>query len=240
MKLKVRSRGFSVIVVLIASAILAALRARVYMSLHKTSDMYSANSKRAWIVHQARVALDELAEEVRQGNRLNLKPVVATLEGTESAPASQISFIKIRTPDPATNKVRYNQYYTTYFWQLSDDTSTTTDPGNLAVTAPNPVPPYTLSNGVWIDVNQNQIKDEGRLVRTDPNANEAGQYYPAKIMCTYLKNTPDGFQIRETFRTVNGVRQYQLRITLVLMFPDERNKMQEETVETIVFLRNSQ
>ena len=102
------------------------------------------------------------------------------------------------------------------------------------------MPPYILPNGVWIDGNQNKVKDEGRLVRTDPNANETGQYYPAKIMCTYLKNTPDGFQVRETYRMVNGVRQYQLRITLVLAFPDARNKMHEETVETIVFLRNSQ
>lgn len=240
MEQKTRVRGFSLLEVLIASVILVALLAMVYMSLHKTSDMYSVNSKRAWILHEARAALDEMAEEMRQGNRFSLVPVTATTEGVESAPGTQISFKKITSPDPTTKKTRYNTYYTSYFWQLSDDVYTVADPANTSVIAPAPTPPYKVTGGNWIDVNQNKIKDEGRLMRVDPNPNEAGQYYPAKILSHYLKNTPEGFQIREMYRTVNGVRQYQLRLTLVLMFPDEKNRMQEETVETIVFLRNSQ
>lgn len=240
MKQNARVRGFSLLEVMIVVSILAILLLIVYMSLHRTTDMYTANSNRAWVIHQARVALDELAEEVRQGNRLNLKPVVATSDGLESAPASVISFIKITNPDPVTKKVKFNQYYTSYFWQLSDNTPTVTDPGNAVVTAPAPVPPYNLPGSTWVDANNNTVKDEGRLVRTDPNPDGNGRYYPAKIVCNYLKKSPDGFQIRETYRMVNGVRQYQLRITLALQFTDERNKVQEETLETTVFLRNSQ
>jgi prepilin-type N-terminal cleavage/methylation domain-containing protein len=237
---KTRARGFSLLEVMIAIAILAGIMLMVYMSLHRTTDMYSANSRRAWVIHQAREALDTIAQEIRQCNRLNLKNVITTTEGVESAPAETVSFIKITDPDPTTKAVRYNQYYTSYFWQLSDDTLTTTDPGNAVVTAPATVPPYKLTGSTWVDANNNTLKDDGRLIRTDPNPDVNGRYYPARIICSYLKNTPDGFQVRQTFRSVNGVPQYQLRITLKLMFTDERNKVQEETVETIVFLRNSQ
>ena len=56
----------------------------------------------------------------------------------------------------------------------------------------------------------------------------------------YLKSSPNGFQVYETYRTVNGIKQYQLRIVMVLVFTDEKNRVLEETLETTVFLRNSQ
>jgi len=249
MKQKTRARGFSLLEVMIAIAILAAVMLMVYMGLHRTTDMYSANSKRAWIVHQARSALDELVEELRQANRLNLKPTIVTAEGVEAVtPSTTISFIKIRTPDPVTMTVRYNNFYTSY-WAERNDTGgqITADPGNPTATLLPPVPalPWKMSAGGWVDANNNAKKvggvltgvdDDYRLVRTDPNPTEAGLYYPARVMCNYVKK--DGFNIYQTWRKVNGTPQYQLRISLQLQFTDERNKVVEETVETTVFLRN--
>jgi prepilin-type N-terminal cleavage/methylation domain-containing protein len=241
MKQNARVRGFTMVEVMIAISILAILLFMVYMSLHRTSDMYAANSKRAWILHQGRVALDEIAEGVRQGNRLNLKGAIAPpTDGVEGGVSNTVSFVKITKPDAVTKKVAYNKYYTSYFWQLSDDTYTVADPGNPAVVAPAPIPPYKLPGATWVDANNNNIKDEGRLVRTDPNPDDSGVYSPAHIMCNYLKNDPFGFQVRQTYQTVNLVKQSQIRITLVLVFTDDHNKVQEETLETIVFLRNSQ
>jgi prepilin-type N-terminal cleavage/methylation domain-containing protein len=249
MNQKTRVRGFSLIEIMIAVAILAGLMLMVYMSLFRTTDMYSANSKRAWILHQARSAIDEIAEELRQANRLNLKPTIVTSEGVEAVtPSTTISFIKITSPDPVTNKVRYNTYYTSYFAQRNDTGNITVDPGNAVLPAsPAPQLPWKLSAGGWVDANNNAKKvggvvtgmdDDYRLVRTDPNPDANGHYYPAKVMCNYVKK--DGFSIYQTWRTVSGRPQYQLRISLVLQFVDERNKQLEETVETTVFLRNSQ
>jgi hypothetical protein len=180
-----------------------------------------------------------------------LKPTIVTAEGVEATtPSTTISFIKIRTPDPTTMAVRYNQYYTSYWAQRNDSGGTiTVDPGNAShPTLPSAHQlPWKLSAGGWVDANNNAKKvgsvitgmdDDYRLVRTDPNPTESGQYYPAKVMCNYVKK--DGFSIRQTWRTVNGRPQYQLRLTLELQFTDERNKVVNETVETIVFLRNSQ
>jgi len=224
--------GFTLLEMMIAMGILAVVMLMVYMSLHRTSDLYTANSKHAWIIHQARTALDEIAEDIRQGNRLNISPVVATTEGVESGASNRISFRKIAAP--VAGAVTYNTYYTSYFWSLCDNTQTIADPANVGKG------PYTLPGATWVDANNNTQIDEGRLIRTDPNPNASGLVYGAKIMCNYLKNNPDGFQVRETYRLVGGIRQYQLRITLVLVFTDNRNKVIEQTLETTVFLRNSQ
>src|SRR5436190_2410834 len=249
MKQKARVGGMTLVEIMIAIGILGILLLMVYMTLHRTTDLYSVTSRRSWIVHQGRVALDEIAEEVRQSNRLNLIPVQTTPgEGVESlTAATQISFIKITKPDAVTNKVKYNTYYTTYMWQASDATTDMADPVNAylascsAYQSPSSPGKYIIPSATAVDADNNKNTTEGRLVRVDPNLGEDGlQHCPVKIMCSYLKNTPLGFQVRETYRTVNGVKQFQLRITMVLVFTDERNRVQEETLETTVFLRNSQ
>lgn len=254
MNLRRRPAGFSLLEVLIAIGILALVLGTVYMSLFRTAAQYEVNSKRSWIVDQARITLDEMAEDIRHGNQFSLIPTNTAAEGSESAPATSISFLKglapkwIETPPGSGVKVLTPQYTTnpiTYRWELSD--------GPTA-----------------IDANNNRVADEGRIVRIDENGKR-------RVMCNYVNNifrspvlqtNPDGsktvvsaspelkpngsietdrrlwksgFGIEETYRmTTDGVRQVQLRLTLRLIFTDSLNKVLTQTLETKVFMRNSQ
>ena len=160
-----------------------------------------------------------------------------------------MSFFKITTPDPVTKKQRFNTYYTTYMWQASDDTYTMADPVNTAPVLPAGLgPPYKIPGSTWVDANGNRKKDDARLIRVDPNPDATGHYAPVKILSNYVKGTyvdstgatVTGFQVRETLRTVNGNKQIQCRLTLVLNYTDVKNRIVEQTLETNVFLRNSQ
>ena len=56
----------------------------------------------------------------------------------------------------------------------------------------------------------------------------------------FLKNDPNGFKVTQSVVTVNGEKMLQIHVTLNLTFVDSLNKIQEQTVESKVFVRNLQ
>lgn len=205
-----RRQGFSLLEVLVSIAILALVLSMVYMTLFRTTSEYEVNSRRSWIIDSARLALDEMTEDIRQGNVLSLTPIPATPPpGTESSPPStQVSFFKVKAP--IAGVAQYTANPITYLWEAS-----------------------TATGGPRVDANNNGIVDEGRLVRVDENGKR-------RIMCSYVKNAPDGLQLTQAFSVVDGVRKVQIRIRLNLLFTDSNNKVLEQALETKVFMRNSQ
>src|SRR5262245_45679398 len=120
MKKTRRNRGYSLLEVVIASAILVLVMATVYMSLFRSTAEYETNSRRAWIMHQARVALDEMAEDLRQSNRLSLLPIPAppVPPATETAPVSTMSFKKALAP--VAGVATYTANNISYVWMKAD------------------------------------------------------------------------------------------------------------------------
>ena len=220
-----RTAGFSLLEVAIAMAILGIVLAMIYMTLFSSSAEYEANAKRAWIIHQGRVALDEMVEDVRQSNRFSLTPL--------TPPATMISFKKVKKP-LADGTAQYTANWITYRTMKADKaTSNVTDP----VTGIS----HKVGGAVWVDANNNTVDtDDYRLVRIDPNLGDDGMTYTTRIMCNYLKPDPDGFKITQTSVSVDGSLQWQVKISLTLVFTDVKNRQLEQTLETTVFLRNSQ
>jgi len=238
MKKMRRNRGFTLLEVVIAMAILLIVLAMVYMSLFSSSAEYEANAKRAWILHTARLAMDEMAEEIRQSNRFSLTGVPPAAIGVESAPSSTMSFRKVMAPLP-NGTAQYTPFWITYRLDKSDDTPTVMDTVNSQG-------PFKLTGGVTVDADNKKATTEGRLIRIDPNGDLQGRHYYAKIMCNYMKYdaldpTKTGFRVTQTQINVpNSQPQTMVKITMVLAFTDSRNKVLEETLETKVYLRNSQ
>src|SRR5687767_2963540 len=106
-----RTAGFSLVEVAIAMAILGIVLAMIYMTLFSSSAEYEANAKRAWIIHQGRVALDEMVEDVRQSNRFSLTPL--------TPPATMISFKKVKKP-LADGTAQYTANWITYRTMKAD------------------------------------------------------------------------------------------------------------------------
>jgi prepilin-type N-terminal cleavage/methylation domain-containing protein len=248
MKKMRRNGGFTLLEVVIAMAILGIVLAMVYMSLFSSSSEYEANAKRAWILHTARLAMDEMAEEIRQSNRFALVGVPPSgMLGKESLPSSTMSFKKV-LPPKADGTPQYTANYITYRLDASDNTATVMDTVNIKG-------PFNLPGAVKVDGRNNGDKgpagtpDEGRIVRIDPNPDLQGKVYAARIMCNYVKMPdstvippiPAGFQVTQTQIAVpNSQPQTMVRITMTLVFTDSRNKVLEETLETKIYLRNSQ
>src|SRR6185295_20426522 len=196
MKKMRRSRGFTLLEVVIAMAILTIVVAMVYMSLFSSSAEYEANSRRSWILHTARLAMDEMAEDLRQSNRFSLQGVTPKPPPLESAPSSTMSFQKVKAPLPD-GTAQYTLKYITYRLDPSDNTQTVTD------IAANGGGIYKLPGAVTIDADNNKNTTEGRLVRIDPNLDAQGRHYDARIMCNYLKYDPTdptktGFRVTQT------------------------------------------
>lgn len=232
MKTKRRAQGFSLLEVLISIGILGLVMATIYQSLYSGSKEYEVNSRRAWTLHQARLAVDELSEELRQATRLSVTPVQSVANApAETAAVNNVSFKKVL---PSINGVKQETTnYITYKWIASQE-SVSSAP--VTVTSPLTGSTYTLGGAVWIDANGNGVHDDGMLVRIDDN----GTRDHARIMCNYLKNDPNGFKITQSVVTVSGEKMLQIHITLTLNFVDSLNKTQEQTVESKVFVRNLQ
>lgn len=213
MNLRRRPAGFSLLEVLIAIGILALVMGTVYMSLFRTSAQYEVNSTRAWIVDQARITLDEMAEDIRHGNQFSLSPNpgLGTAGVENPTAATSIAFLKAIAPTSA-GVPQYTTNVIRYLWEPS-------------------------SGPTAIDANNNGVVDEGRIVRIDENGKRRVMCNYVNNNSDPLK---PGLAIRETFRiTSDGVRQVQLRITLNLILTDSTNKVLLQQLETKVFMRNS-
>ena len=151
-------------------------------------------------------------------------------------------------PPKADGTPQYTTNYITYRLDASDNTTTVMD-------SVNGKGPFNLPGAVKVDGRNNGDKgpagtpDEGRIVRIDPNPDLQGKVYGARIMCNYVKMPdptklppiPAGFQVTQTQIAVpNSQPQTMVRITMTLVFTDARNKVLEETLETKIYLRNSQ
>jgi type II secretory pathway pseudopilin PulG len=229
---KRRAAGFSLLEVVIAGIILAGVMAAIYSSLYSGTQEYEVNSRRAWILHQARLAVDQLSEDLRQGTRLTMVPAVTVPNApAETAPTNNISFKMALAPD-STGKPQVTAQYITYMWAPS---------GAPSVTSPVTGAASPVGGSTWIDANGNGVLDEGMLVKIDPNPADANNHvFPPRILCNYLKNDPNGFKVSQSVVTVNNERMLQIHIVLTLVFTDSKNKVLEQTVESKTFVRNLQ
>lgn len=238
MSAKRRVRGFSLLEVLIASTILAFVMGAIYASLYSGTKEYEVNNKRAWAVQQARLALDEMSEDIRQSVRLTMTPTQTVPNApAESAATNNVYFFKAL---PSSGGVaQKTSLRIGYQWVQSGATSVT-DVGNSSAVYSSTTTPPSFAHALWVDANNNGVKDEGMLVKTDPNTYTTAPTAKAKVMCQYLKNDPDGFKVQQSNVTVNGERMLQVHITLTLIFTDSVNKVLEQTLESKVFVRNLQ
>jgi prepilin-type N-terminal cleavage/methylation domain-containing protein len=260
--MKNRDKGFSLLEVLITTAILGFVMAALYASLHSGSAEYETNNRRAWVVHQARMVLDQMSEELRQATRSFMIPAMPPANAPgESAATDNISFymaLPQGSPIPAGRTEPETPYYITYMWMPSG-VPDTTQLGNAqykpGASLPVPLPggsSTAISGATFVNScgkTNPTGHDNGMLVRIDPNTSLQN---PCKVVCNYLQGEPDttakggltwtptGFQVRESVVQVNNENFLQIHIILALQFTDSTNRLQTETVETKVFVRNLQ
>jgi prepilin-type N-terminal cleavage/methylation domain-containing protein len=258
--MKNRAQGFSLLEVLITTAILGFVMAALYASLHSGSAEYETNNRRAWVVHQGRMILDQMSEELRQATRSFMIPAMPPANAPgESAATDNISFymaLPQGSPIPAGRTEPETQYYITYMWMPSGVPDTT----QLSVYQPGASLPVALPGGSStaisgaMNINSSgktnpTNHDNGMLVRIDPNTSLQN---PCKVVCNYLQGEPDttakggqlwtptGFQVKQSVVQVNSENFLQIHLILALQFTDSTNRLQTETVETKVFVRNLQ
>ncbi len=236
MKIQRRDLGMSLLEIMIASAILVLVMFMIYTTLFTSTREYEVNSRRAYAVHQAQIALDEISEELRQATRVSLTPAVATPNApSESTAVNNVSFKKTLQAVGGVKQETAN--YMQYLWVKTGNGGT-----NL-VTPKSPLSgTYKVAgSSIGIDANGNGLKDEGMLVKIDPNPTTDHPNGTSRIMCTYLKPDPDGFKVTQSYvQDPNGTKMLQVHVTLTLQFTDSFNKIQEQTLESKLFVRNLQ
>lgn len=268
-------KGFSLVEVVIAMAILGFVMAAVYASLYSSTSEYEVNNRRAWVVHQARTVLDQISEDLRQATRTSMVPAMpAPNAPLESAAVDNISFYKAMPQGyaiPAGRTAPETPYYITYMWMPSGYQDASTYAAARSAGGATGVPVTlpagcntTISGSTWIDASgknkPSDLHDNGMLVRIDPNKYDPKNpatpatiaKYPFKVVCNYLQGEPDtsatggqvwtptGFQVKQSVVKNGNESLLQIHLILALQFTDSKNKLQTETLESKVFVRNLQ
>jgi prepilin-type N-terminal cleavage/methylation domain-containing protein len=161
-------------------------------------------------------------------------------------------------------------YYITYMWMPSgtqDATAYNTlrlADGATGIPVTLPGGSKVVNGSTWIDASgrnkPNDLHDNGMLVRIDPNHYDLSNPsapatispFPFKVVCNYLQGEPDttttggqkwtptGFQVKQSVVKAGNESLLQIHLILALQFTDSRNKLQTETLESKVFVRNLQ
>jgi prepilin-type N-terminal cleavage/methylation domain-containing protein len=219
MKYGARScRGFTMIEVLIASAILLAIFAVVLLLLTTTSRSYEDQNRRLNLDQRGREVVNEIARELRMSNLDQLYDPIANQQITQAlrSDTQDRLALQFRVPDqfdmknylasPASNLSKTIEYR----WALAPGEGTAPD---------------------GADNDANGLVDEGVVLRT-----EGGQ---ARRICLDVKK--DGLKFRIPRTNPGGATQNQGRVEITLeleVWDSMRKSKIAHTVQTSVELRN--
>jgi type II secretory pathway pseudopilin PulG len=206
-----RDRGWSLVEILIVAAILGFVMAAIFASLHSSTSEYEINNRRAWVLHQARLVVDQMAEELRQATRTSMIPVMAPANAPAETdpPADNISF-KMSMPaasnfPPGPGGQPESKFFITYMWMPSGLSDTSQLQPITGATLPQALPAgcsTSIAESTWIDSSGQNIypkgptdtanyqKDahvNGCLVRIDPNPDVYDPANPNKVRATPVK-----------------------------------------------------
>jgi prepilin-type N-terminal cleavage/methylation domain-containing protein len=220
-----RQHGFTLLEVLIASAILVVLVLFIFLLLSSTTDHYNVQSIQVALDAQGREALNEISKDLRMSKMDALVNAATGVRITTPSDTATYSDLQFRLPGPLPAGTRQLEQFRQ-------------DPDRLLTRRVRytwiPESGETAADGV--DNNRNGLIDEGMLQKIEEDLNPDGTVIATRKsrICPDVKRNGLTFKVPAT----GGAGRVELTLDLEKLDPKSRKRTITRTVQTTVELRN--